>query len=80
MPTLRSSLQFRQEAFVVISTTQSNSSSSSRKSDRWARRFGGTTLQGRAIRQGLDAMHTGRGMSLDESRARTSEALAQLSQ
>ena len=33
-----------------------------------------------AIRQGLDEMHTGRGMSLDESRARTSEALARMSQ
>ena len=33
-----------------------------------------------AIRQGLDDMHTGRGMSLDESRARTSEALARMSQ
>ena len=33
-----------------------------------------------AIRQGLDDMQTGRGMSLDESRARTREALAHLSQ
>lgn len=33
-----------------------------------------------SIRQGLDDMHTGRGMSLDESRARTSEALARMSQ
>lgn len=33
-----------------------------------------------AIRQGLDDMHTGRGMSLDESRARTSDALARMSQ
>ncbi len=33
-----------------------------------------------AIQQGLDDMHAGRGMSLDESRARTSEALARLSQ
>ena len=33
-----------------------------------------------AIRQGLDDMHTGRGMPLDESRARTSEALARMSQ
>ena len=33
-----------------------------------------------AIRQGLDDMHNGRGMSLDESRARTSEALARMSQ
>ncbi|MCA9010367.1 MAG: hypothetical protein KDB01_11500 [Planctomycetaceae bacterium] len=33
-----------------------------------------------AIRQGLDDMHTGRGISLDESRARTSDALARMSQ
>ena len=33
-----------------------------------------------AIQQGLDDMHAGRGMSLDESRARTGEALARLSQ
>lgn len=33
-----------------------------------------------AIQQGLDDMHAGRGMSLEESRARTSEALARLSQ
>jgi hypothetical protein len=29
-----------------------------------------------AVRQGLDDMHTGQRMSLDESRARTREALA----
>ena len=33
-----------------------------------------------AIEQGLDDMHAGRGMSLDESRARTLDALARLSQ
>jgi hypothetical protein len=33
-----------------------------------------------AIQEGLDDMHTGRGMSLDESRARTSEDLARISQ
>jgi len=33
-----------------------------------------------AIQRGLDDMHAGRGMSLEESRARTGEALAQLSQ
>ena len=33
-----------------------------------------------AIRQGLDDMHTGQRMSLDESRAKTREALAHLSQ
>ena len=32
------------------------------------------------IRQGLDDMHTGQRMSLDESRVRTREALAHLSQ
>ncbi len=33
-----------------------------------------------AIQQGLDDMHAGRGMSLEESRAKTGEALARLSQ
>jgi hypothetical protein len=33
-----------------------------------------------AIQQGLNDMHAGRGMSLDESRARTLDALARLSQ
>lgn len=33
-----------------------------------------------AIQQGLDDMHAGRGMLLDESRARTCEALARLTQ
>ena len=33
-----------------------------------------------AIQQGLEDMHAGRGMSLDESRARTLDALARLSQ
>jgi predicted transcriptional regulator len=32
------------------------------------------------IRLGLDDMHTGQGMSPDESRARTSDAPAQMSQ
>ncbi len=33
-----------------------------------------------AIQQGLDDMHAGRGMTLEESHARTGEALARLSQ
>ena len=33
-----------------------------------------------AIQQGLEDMHAGRGMSLDESRARALDALARLSQ
>ena len=33
-----------------------------------------------AIQQGLDDMHAGRGMSLEESRARTGEALGRLLQ
>jgi predicted transcriptional regulator len=33
-----------------------------------------------AIQQGLDDMHAGRGMSLDESRTRTLDALVRLSQ
>ncbi len=33
-----------------------------------------------AVQQGLDDMHAGRGMSVDESRARTEDALSRMSQ